>query len=134
MLEVSVNLRAIEDNYRFLKKISGLEIMPVVKADAYGHGMVQVAQVLESAGAERLAVGPLQEGLELAAYIDPQKIYSLIGPVHEADFARVPSLDLTCFVHCRHQLEGLAARALPGRSIKIGLKFDTGMRRLGFKA
>jgi alanine racemase len=63
----SVDLSRLDANYRAVAAASGLPLMPVVKADAYGHGAVHVARRLEALGAPLLAVAHVEEGAALRA-------------------------------------------------------------------
>ena len=63
--EAIVDLSAIKFNVELLKKTSGTKLLAVVKADAYGHGLVPVAQAAVSAGADYLGVALLEEAVAL---------------------------------------------------------------------
>src|ERR1035441_6484006 len=64
-----ISLSALKNNFKALAKIArGSRILPVVKANAYGHGAVPVSQALLQAGAKMLAVATVQEGAELRAF------------------------------------------------------------------
>ena len=62
-----IDLDALAHNYQTLRRRTGTRFVGVVKADAYGHGSVQVSQVLEELGADYLAVSSLDEAMELRA-------------------------------------------------------------------
>src|SRR5438552_13541102 len=64
---VEVSLGAIRENYRAVQNVVGpsIDVMPVVKADAYRHGAVEVSRALESEGARWLAVSNVEEGIAL---------------------------------------------------------------------
>lgn len=62
---VEVDLEALEGNYRLLKARARGEVIPVLKADAYGHGALPIARFLESRGVSRFAVATLAEGRAL---------------------------------------------------------------------
>ena len=63
--EAIVDLNAIKSNVELLKNTSGTKLLAVVKADAYGHGLVPVAQAAISAGADYLGVALLEEAVSL---------------------------------------------------------------------
>ena len=63
--EAIVDLSAIKHNVALLKERSGTKLLAVVKADAYGHGLVPVAQAAVSAGADMLGVALLEEAITL---------------------------------------------------------------------
>ena len=64
---VTIDLAAIRNNYHVLRRHvpAGVRVMPVIKADAYGHGMLPVAQTLEAEGVEYFAVALVEEGIAL---------------------------------------------------------------------
>ena len=133
MLKVTIDLEAIRHNYRFLGSICGSQMMPVVKADAYGHGLVRVALALASEGAEAFAVGTVDEGLGLREHLHEADIYSLMGPVWDEDYQKLTNSGITSFIHSWEQLKRLAQEIPKEDIIEIGIKFDTGMSRLGFE-
>src|SRR5437016_681843 len=75
-----LDLKALEHNFEQLQKLAAknmvhsLGTMPVIKADAYGHGMMQVAEVLQNEGCKYLGVSNAMEGLSLRAMGFKQKI------------------------------------------------------------
>ncbi len=128
-----VDLEAV---YKNITAISGLLepdtlIMAVVKADAYGHGSVPVAETAVAAGAARLGVALVEEAAELrAAGLDPP-IHLLSEPPAEAAEA-VVDLDLIPTVYTKTWLSALnAAAGDRGRELAIHIKVDTGMHRVG---
>lgn len=136
-----VDLGAVIQNYRLLSSLlketrspSGAHhprIIPVVKADAYGHGAAPVARVLSAAGADLLAVGLVEEGVALRRAGIAGKILVLEGawPGQENDALR-NSLTLAVFDPEGVRRLNLAARLLTA-SVSIHIKIDTGMARLG---
>ena len=131
--EAIVDLGAIARNYRRLQERAGagVEVFPVVKANAYGHGAVPVSQRLWREGARTFAVAIAEEAVELRRAGIGRRIlllnYSDPGAASLCrDYAITPALyDL------RHAAE--MARAVSGfaASLPVHAKFDTGMGRLG---
>ena len=110
---------------------SPAKVMAVVKADAYGHGLERVARALDGE-AEAFAVAALGDGLRLRAAGHRQRIVVLSGPDDAHDIAEMQRLQLDAAVHHAAQLEWLAQTA-PGRGLlRVWLKIDSGMHRLGF--
>lgn len=133
MLKVTVDLEAIRHNYRVLQEICPREMMPVVKADAYGHGIIQVSRALAALGAKSFAVGTVSEGLSLKQSLGQVKIYSLLGPFTDQDYREIAVSGIIPFIHSWDQLFKMAQYVSPGDMVEVGLKFDTGMSRLGFQ-
>ncbi len=130
---VEVDLDAIAHNIRTLKTHVGprVALMAVVKANAYGHGAVEVAQTALKHGAERLAVARAGEGIELrkAGITAPILAMSYTPP---GDMDAVVAHNLTVAVTERETAEALSARAVAqGRIMPVHVKVDTGMGRFG---
>jgi alanine racemase len=125
---VDVDLDAIRDNVRSLKP-AGVEVMAVVKANAYGHGDAAVARAAIEAGASWLGVALVEEGIGLReAEIDaPILILSEFPPGSEDD-ALAARLTPTLYTD-----DGLArlTQAADGTPIPVHVKVDTGMHRAG---
>src|SRR5574343_118682 len=104
------------------------KVMAVVKADGYGHGLERVAHAL--AGADGFGVAALSDAQRLRAAGFSQKILLLSGFDEAADLEQLRQLDVDTVVHHRTQLDMLAADH--GSPLKVWLKMDSGMHRLGF--
>ena len=106
--------------------------MAVIKADAYGHGAVEVARVLSAADA--LAVARVEEGVELRRAGISSRIVVLEGPVAAAELPLALSGDLELVIHHESQMPWLApALERVSRGLRCWIKVDTGMNRLGFR-
>ena len=129
-----IDLSNLEHNYRALRAMlpQGCRFLGVVKADAYGHGAVQVARRLETLGAEYLAVACLDEALELrqAGITTPILILGYT-PTDRAEALLDNGITQTVYdVEMARVLSNAAAAA--GKTLKIHVKADTGMSRLGW--
>ncbi len=133
MVDLTIDLAALEHNYRQLRRLCDpqVKMLAVVKADAYGHGLVQVARKLAAAGADYLGVGSLEEGLMLRRTGITQPVLLLLGILpEEAGCAVAHDLDVALFR--RDVAQALAAAAhSQGKKARVHLKGDTGMGRLG---
>ena len=108
-------------------------IIAVVKANAYGHGAVQVARALEEAGAAWLAVADIEEGIELRAAGLRARIL-VFGALSVSDLDGVFEYDLTPTIATPGAGRALQQAAASRRAtLKYHLKIDTGMHRLGFR-
>lgn len=129
-----IDLKALEFNYSALrKKVSkGVKFLAVVKADAYGHGAIPVSLKLERLGVDYLGVAISEEGIELRKQGIKTPILILGGVYHNEDIERLLKFNLTPVVFREESLRyisNLAKRRK--RRIKVHLKVDTGMNRLG---
>ncbi len=126
-----VDLAALAHNLAAVRAAAaGSQVYGVVKADAYGHGLVEVARTLEGAGVDGLCVALAEEGLSLRAAGVKAPLLVLNGAYGDAH-ARVLSEGLTPVVYSSEQLAAFAAVAGGGDRVGVHLKVDTGMARLG---
>lgn len=130
-LQTLVNLKFLRDNFLFLKKSLQPELMPVIKADAYGHGLLPCARTLLAAGASRFAVGTVQEGLMLREASLACPIVALLGALSPAEVQMAAQRGIMPLISSFEQLQAWQDAA--GKSnLPFALKFNTGMGRLGF--
>ncbi|HJA78372.1 alanine racemase [uncultured Desulfovibrio sp.] len=126
-----INLPALQRNFARLGAAEN--ILPVIKSDAYGHGLLPVARALDRAGARQFAVGTVSEGISLRDEGYRQRVVALMGGMCSNEWAQAADAHLTlvaaCFEDLQNAAEGLGDR---GESLEIALKLDTGMGRLGF--
>ncbi|NLD60272.1 MAG: alanine racemase [Clostridiales bacterium] len=132
---LTISLATIEQNYRKIRASVGddVKVMAVVKADAYGHGLIPVAKRLEAAGAEAFAVAILEEALELREAGVSRPILAMGGIISGGSGEAVRG-GVSVAVYDAGTLEALeeAARR-EGRPALAHLKIDTGMARLGVR-
>jgi alanine racemase len=125
-----VDLGAIRHNVRALKP-ERAEVMAVVKANAYGHGSVQVARAAQSAGARWLGVALVEEGIELrdAGITGPILVLTEFPAGSEKEAL---AAGLTPSLYTEEGLQRLAeAAGALGRAVGVHVKVDTGMHRVG---
>jgi alanine racemase len=133
-VRVDISLDKLRENYLFLSSKAG-RIMPVIKSDAYGHGLGAVASCLARAGADMLAVGAVHEAAALRLVPFNGRILSLLGPADEDEMDALWEHEIIPMVHDQRTLKMLASRAVSlDRPLDVALKLDTGMARLGFNA
>lgn len=126
----TIHLGALRENLRRVRELApGAKIMAVVKADGYGHGLERVARALE--GADAFGVASIADGQRLRAAGASQRVVVLSGPDEAGDLAEMRRLKLDAVIHHDAQLALLAADPDP-RPLRVWLKIDTGMHRLGF--
>ena len=129
-----ISLENLRHNYEAIRKSlpAGCRFLGVVKADAYGHGALPVSRLLQEAGADYLAVSCLDEALELRRggitmpiLILGHTPYEYTGTLIEENITQT----VTCLAKA---LEYSAEAVRLGKELKIHIKLDTGMSRLGF--
>jgi len=127
-----INLDALQHNLKIVRHYApNAKVMPVIKANAYGHGMVRTASALQSADA--FAVARVDEGVNLRKAGISNKITVLEGFSCNNELEAILNYRLDPVVHSFTQLSMLEAR-MELNTCSIWLKLDTGMNRLGFKS
>lgn len=125
----TIHLGALRRNLARVRELAGgAKVMAVVKADGYGHGLERVTRALSRADA--FGVAALGDGLRLRAAGIAARIIVLSGPDEVADLAEFRRLQLDAVIHHESQLQWLEADRDP-RALRVWLKIDTGMHRLG---
>ena len=127
--KVYIDLLQLKKNYHIVKsEVGEIPIMATVKANAYGHGAVEVSKALEQEGVRYLAVFTIDEGIELrdAGIKTDIFIYAKFDPTRVQEASKH---NLTLNISSFDDLKALKAHN--GNSVKVHLKIDTGMTRLG---
>jgi alanine racemase len=128
MREIQVDLAKIQSNYRTLKKlVAPSELMAVVKANGYGHGMHEVAQALEDISVDALGVADLDEAIALRAAGIKSRLMCWILSADD-DFQMAAEQDIELGISNFAVLEA----ALVANVKTIHIKVDTGLGRAGF--
>ena len=129
-----VSREQIARNYRNVRSVvgPGVEVAGVVKADAYGHGMLEVSRVLTAEGARWLAVSSVEEGALLRKAGIHQTRILVMGGFLPYEGEALVEYDLTPAVHSLDQIREADAVARSfGAHLRYHLKIDSGMGRLG---
>ncbi len=130
--QATIHLGALRRNLARVRDLAGnARVMAVVKADGYGHGLERVARALR--GADAFGVAAIGDGLRLRAAGIDDRVVVLSGPDEPGDLAEFRRLKLDAVIHHESQVEWLERDSDP-RALRIWLKIDTGMHRLGFPA
>jgi alanine racemase len=128
--EARIDLDRIKANIKHLKQVSGVPVMAVVKADAYGHGLVPVARAALEAGATSLGVALLEEAITLReAGITAPILAWLVPP--GSDFKLAVDSEIELAASSIIALEQIGAVKSNNRP-RVHLEVDTGMTRGGF--
>ncbi len=129
-----IDLDALVHNYRTLREHigAGVRFLGVVKADAYGHGSVMVAKTLQDEGADYLAVSSIDEAMELRLNGISMPIL-ILGHTPKEQVERLLRYNITQAVTCKAKALEYSEEAVRlGGILKIHIKVDTGMSRLGY--
>ena len=129
-----IDLDALRDNYRQIRALTAAptRMMAVVKADGYGHGAVEMARTLDAEGVDWFGVSNLEEGIQVrkAGLKQPILVLSYTPP---EEAARLAEYDITqTIINAEHGRRLEEAAAAAGVTVRVHLKIDTGMTRVGF--
>ncbi len=129
-----INLDSLIYNYRTIREYIGgnVKFLGVVKADSYGHGAVEVSRALEEAGADYLAVSSIDEATELRENGIKMPIL-ILGHTPREQVGKLIDYNITQAVTCKAKALEYSEEALKHKgTLKVHIKVDTGMSRLGF--
>ena len=129
-----IDLDALAHNYRTLRAHigTGVKFLGVVKADAYGHGAVEVSRLLQELGADYLAVSSADEALELRRNGITMPVL-ILGHTPREQVGLMIENDITQSVTCRAKAVEYSEEAQRcGGELTVHIKVDTGMSRLGY--
>ncbi len=132
---LEVDLCVLADNFSAIAQaVAPARVMAVVKANAYGHGLVPVARCLQDAGARHFGVAIVEEAL-LLREAGVRGTILVLGPWPPRQAEELVAAGISCTVYEPSMLRvlGACARRL-GRPARVHLKFDTGMGRLGVRS
>ncbi len=132
---VEVNTASLRHNFSAVKSIvpKDAHIMAVVKANAYGAGAIKASEIFLQEGANYLGVATLDEALELRSYFSKTPIL-ILGYSPNSNASMLIDNDLSAMIFSLEQAEVFSQMALKSQKrLKIHLKIDTGMHRLGLE-
>ena len=128
-IQAHIDLNALENNLHVARRATSARIMAVIKANAYGHGLLRAAEAL--ADADGFALLDIQDAVRLREAGYRQTLLLLEGFFDAQDLALVAEYELTCVIHSVWQIALLDA--YPRRAaLDVWLKVNSGMNRLGF--
>ena len=129
-----IKLDSIAYNYKKIREKIGPDVkfLGVVKADAYGHGSIQVSKLLQDLGADYLAVSSADEALELRVNGINMPIL-ILGHTPKEQVGRLIEYNITQAITCKAKADDYSEEAVKcGGKLKVHIKVDTGMSRLGY--
>jgi len=128
-IQAKLDLSALQNNLEKARRSTSARIMCAIKADGYGHGLLRVAEALDTT--DGYALLDIQDAVQLRERGFRQTILLLEGFFSTEDFPVIAEYDLSCVIHNTQQIAMLDA--YPGKgTLDVWLKINTGMNRLGF--
>ncbi len=128
-IQAHIDLSALRNNLRVVRQASSARVMAVVKANAYGHGLLQAAETLRDA--DGFALLDVRDAIALREAGFRQPILLLEGFFSQDELPLLAEYELTSVIHSHRQLEWLDAYPR-SNGLSVWLKINTGMNRLGF--
>lgn len=127
-----IDLGVLKRNYaRICEYAGGAQVIAVVKADAYAHGAVRCAQALYQAGCRFFAVSCINEAMEIRRVVRESDVL-ILGIVPEAGVPLLCENGLIVALASAEEARRLSGAVPPGKKLRVHVKVDTGMNRIGF--
>jgi len=132
-IKAIIDINAIKNNINFLKKKTGTDLMPVLKADAYGHGLIEMAKILRKLGIKYIGVATLGEAILLRKNGDKGRILGWLYDVDGPELIDAFNLDIDIAI-CDEKTIPKFISLIPNNKtnkIKVTMFVDTGINRAG---
>ena len=130
-IKAIIDVSAIRNNVKYLKKQSGTDLMPVLKADAYGHGLIEMAKILRKIGIKYIGVATLGEAILLRKSGDKGRVLSWLYDIDGQEFKHGLNLNLDIAIFDEKLIPKIASMIPAGKKIKVTMFVDTGINRAG---
>lgn len=126
-----INVNAVKDNIAYLKKRTGTDIMPVLKADAYGNGIIEMAKIVRKLNVKYIGVATLGEAILLRKTGDKGRVLSWLYDINGHEIVDSFDLDLDIAIFDETHIPILEKMIPHGKKIKVTMFIDTGINRAG---
>ena len=130
-IKAVIDINAIRNNIKYLRKKSGSDLMPVLKADAYGHGIIEMAKILRRLGIKYIGVATLGEAILLRKSGDKGRILSWLYDIDGHEFKDGLNLNLDIAIFDEKLIPKIESMIPKGKKIKVTMFVDTGINRAG---
>jgi alanine racemase len=130
-IKAIIDVNAIRNNINYLRKKSGTDLMPVLKADAYGHGLIEMSRILRKLGIKYIGVATLGEAILLRKSGDKGRVLSWLYDIDGDEFKDGLHLDLDIAIFDEKLLPKIKSMIPSGKKIKVTIFVDTGINRAG---
>jgi alanine racemase len=130
-IKAVIDVNAIKNNINYLKKKSGTDLMPVLKADAYGHGLIEMSKILRKLGIKYIGVATLGEAILLRKSGDKGRILSWLYDIDGDEFKDGLKINLDIAIFDEKLIPKIKSMIPNGKKIKVTMFIDTGINRAG---
>ena len=130
-IKAIIDINAIKNNFNYLKKTAQTDIMPVLKADAYGHGLVGMGKTLRKIGVKYLGVATLGEAILLRESGDKGRILAWLYDVDGHELPHAFNMDIDIAIFDEKIIPKFISLIPKNKKIKVTMFVDTGINRAG---
>jgi alanine racemase len=126
-----IDINAIKHNVNFLKQKAGTDIMPVLKADAYGHGFIEMAKILRKIGTKYIGVATLDEAIMLRKNGDNGRILAWLYDIDGIELINAFNMNIDIAICDEKTIPKFISLIPKNKKIKVTMFVDTGINRAG---
>ena len=130
-IKAIIDTNAIKNNFNYLKKKTGTDVMPVLKADAYGHGLVEMAKILRKIGVKYLGVATLGEAILLRDSGDKGRILAWLYDTDGQELKDAFHMDIDIAICDENTIPKFISLIPKNKKIRVTMFIDTGINRAG---
>ena len=130
-ITATIDIKAVRNNVRILKMTVGTDIMPVLKADAYGHGLIEMAKILRKIGIKYIGVATIGEAILLRKSGDKGRILAWLYDIDGHEFEDSLGLNLDIAIFDEKLIPKIKDMIPTGTKLKVTMFVDTGINRAG---
>ena len=128
-IKATIDINALRHNINYLANKAGTDLMPILKADAYGHGLIDMARILRNMGIKYIGVATLGEAILLRESGDKGRVLSWLYDIDGHEIEDSLGMDLDIGIFDEKLIPRLEKMISPGKKIKVTLFVDTGINR-----
>jgi alanine racemase len=126
-----IDINAVRNNINYLKKKAGTDLMPVLKADAYGHGLVEMGKILRKIGVKYIGVATLGEAILLRDSGDKGKILAWLYDIDGEELKNALHMDIDIAIFDEKTIPKFISLIPKNKKINVTMFVDTGINRAG---
>jgi alanine racemase len=130
-ITATIDINAIRNNIRVLKISTGTDIMPILKADAYGHGLIEMAKILRKIGIKYIGVATIGEAILLRKSGDKGRVLTWLYDIDGHEFKDSIGLNLDIAIFDEKLIPKIKDMTPSGTKLKVTMFVDTGINRAG---
>jgi len=130
-ITASIDIKSIQNNINILRYKSKTDIMPILKADAYGHGLIDIAKIMRRLEVKYIGVATLSEAIMLRKSGDKGRILSWLYNIHNPELKEAMHLNIDIAICDETIIYDFISLIPDNKKIKVTIFVDTGINRTG---